>query len=127
MPISRDAGTLRRSSFIRTTSADSIAMSVPDPTAIPRSDWVSAGASFIPSPVMATLFWATWSSLTISSLSPGSVSDLTSAIPSSPAICSAVLLRSPVTIMTLLPSSMRADTAAGLSGLIGSMIEMDPA
>ncbi len=53
-PVSSAAGTLRRSLFIRTMSADSMATSVPAPTAIPTSAWDSAGASFIPSPIIAT-------------------------------------------------------------------------
>ncbi len=58
LPVSRAAGTLRRSLFIRTMSADSIATSVPAPTAMPTSAWDRAGASFIPSPTMATRFCA---------------------------------------------------------------------
>ena len=41
--------------FIRTTSAESIATSVPAPIAIPVSALVSAGASLMPSPTIATL------------------------------------------------------------------------
>ena len=36
--------------FINTTSADSIAISVPEPIPIPTSAFASAGLSFIPSP-----------------------------------------------------------------------------
>ena len=41
--------------FMRTTSAESIATSVPAPIAMPMSALVRAGASLIPSPTMATL------------------------------------------------------------------------
>ena len=124
LPISSAAGTLRRSSFIITMSADSMAMSVPDPTAIPTSAWVSAGASLIPSPVIATRACDTWRFLTISSLSPGLVSAWTSSMPSSDAMCSAVSLLSPVTIMTLRPSSCIDLMADGLSSRIGSDMAM---
>src|ERR687891_2012714 len=46
------------------TSADSMATSVPAPRAIPTSAWTSAGASFTPSPTMATTFPWPWSSFT---------------------------------------------------------------
>ena len=41
--------------FIKTTSALSMATSVPAPIAMPMSALVSAGASLMPSPTMATL------------------------------------------------------------------------
>ena len=41
--------------FIKTTSAASIAISVPAPMAIPISALVKAGASLIPSPTITTL------------------------------------------------------------------------
>src|SRR5204863_237935 len=49
------AVTSRGSDRTSTMSADSIATSVPAPTAMPTSAWVSAGASFTPSPVIATV------------------------------------------------------------------------
>ncbi len=49
------AGTSLKRLFIRTTSAASIATSVPAPMAIPISALVRAGASLIPSPTMAHL------------------------------------------------------------------------
>src|SRR5690625_4781125 len=45
----------RRSPDIRTTSALSMAMSVPVPMAMPTLAWARAGASLIPSPTNATL------------------------------------------------------------------------
>ena len=48
------AGTSLNRLFISTTSAASIAISVPAPMAIPISALVSAGASLIPSPTIAT-------------------------------------------------------------------------
>ncbi len=53
-PIS--SGRRRKSSFITTTSAASMAMSVPaPPMATPRSALASAGASLMPSPTMAVM------------------------------------------------------------------------
>ena len=46
--------TSNKSFFISTTSALSIATSVPAPMAIPTSALASAGASFMPSPTIAT-------------------------------------------------------------------------
>ncbi|CAF4884080.1 unnamed protein product [Rotaria sp. Silwood1] len=43
-----------RSPFTKITSAESIATSVPVPIAIPTSAFANAGASFIPSPIIAT-------------------------------------------------------------------------
>ena len=47
--------TPRRSPDIKTTSADSIATSVPVPMAMPTSAYASAGASLMPSPTKAIL------------------------------------------------------------------------
>ncbi len=57
------AATSRGSERTSTMSADSMATSVPAPTAMPTSACVSAGASFTPSPVMATLSPRAWASL----------------------------------------------------------------
>ena len=126
-PVSSAAGTLLRSLFMRTMSADSMATSVPAPTAIPTSAWESAGASFIPSPTIATRFWAIWRSLTSRSLSPGFIPERTLSMPSSDAMASAAALPSPVAIMTSMPSSLRERTAPALSGLRGSDISTEPA
>ena len=47
-------GTSSKSLLIKTISADSIATSVPLPMAIPICACAKAGASFIPSPTIAT-------------------------------------------------------------------------
>src|SRR5215212_5760443 len=46
---------VRRSPPTRVMSEAAIATSVPVPMAMPRSAWASAGASLIPSPIMATV------------------------------------------------------------------------
>ena len=64
-------GIIRRLELMRVISADSIAMSVPDPIAIPTSDCSSAGASFIPSPTIATFRPPRWRAVTALFCSPG--------------------------------------------------------
>ena len=93
----------RRSFFIRIMSALSMATSVPAPIAIPTSAAASAGASLIPSPIIATLCPCAFNSLTFFSLSCGSTSATTSAIPSFCRTASAVRRLSPVSMMTLTP------------------------
>ncbi len=63
--------------FINTISADSIATSVPAPIATPTSARTRAGASLIPSPIMATLLPASWICLISCSLSWGNTSATT--------------------------------------------------
>ncbi len=53
-------------------SEDSLATSVPEPRAIPISACFRAGASFTPSPVIATTFPSSWKALTICNLCLGS-------------------------------------------------------
>ena len=53
-PIRSATGTSSGSERISTMSAVSMATSVPAPIAIPTSAWASAGASFTPSPTIAT-------------------------------------------------------------------------
>ena len=60
------AGTSESWLFIRTTSAASIATSVPAPMAIPMSARVSAGASLIPSPTIATFPFSPNARITLS-------------------------------------------------------------
>ena len=54
--------------LMRTTSAASMATSVPVPMAMPTSARARAGESFTPSPTMATLFPSFWSSWTLATL-----------------------------------------------------------
>ena len=53
---------------ISVTPADSIATSVPVPMAMPTSAEASAGASFTPSPTMATISPSAWRALTAAAL-----------------------------------------------------------
>ena len=98
-------GTSNKSLLIKTISADSIATSVPLPMAIPISAWAKAGASFIPSPTMATNLFSSWSFLTSLDLSCGKTSAKTLSIPTWEAIALAVFSLSPVIIATSIPIS----------------------
>lgn len=66
---------------IRTTSAASMATSVPVPIAIPTSALASAGESLTPSPTIATFFFPFWSSWTFATLWEGRTSAKTFLIP----------------------------------------------
>ncbi len=93
----------------RTMSAVSAATSVPAPMAMPRSAVARAGASFTPSPVMATRSPLSCSSLTLSALRSGGTSAKNSSRPSSSATEAATRLLSPVSIITLIPSFLRRE------------------
>ena len=102
-----------------------MAISVPAPIAIPVSAEVSAGASFIPSPTIATLPYFL-SSLIFSSLPSGKTPAI---IPSTPAclpIAAAVFSLSPVSIITPSPIFLSSSTACLLSGLTVSARAMIP-
>src|SRR3990172_6071990 len=55
------ATTSRMSSRMRMTWPVSLATSVPEPMAMPTLAWARAGASFTPSPTMATTLPSSWS------------------------------------------------------------------
>ena len=110
---------------MRTTSAVSIATSVPAPMAIPRSAWARAGASFTPSPTIATFFPALCSSAILLALSPGSTSAITACTPSWAAIRFAVASLSPVSMTTSTPASFNAATAAAEVGRGASAIPIN--
>ena len=67
--------------FIKTMSADSIAISVPEPIASPTSAFTSAGLSLIPSPTNATFLPCFCNFDTSFSLSAGKTSEITLSIP----------------------------------------------
>ena len=88
--------------FIRTISAASIAISVPAPIAIPTSARVSAGASFIPSPTIATLP-RLFNFRIVSSFPSGRTPAITSSTPTCFPIAFAVRSLSPVSITIRIP------------------------
>ena len=103
-------------SFIRITSADSIAISTPLPIAIPTSALTSATASFIPSPTISTEPVSEYF-LTAASFPLGITSAITSSIPTDAAIAFAVCKLSPVSITLFTPSVPNSPTASALSAL----------
>ena len=119
------AGTSLNWLFIRTTSAASMAMSVPAPMAIPISALVSAGASLIPSPTMATFPCSFRARITLSFPS-GSTPAITSSTPAWAPMAFAVRSLSPVSITTRIPMFWSSFTARGLSSLITSATAIIP-
>ena len=111
-------------------SAESIAISVPEPIAIPTSDLANAGESFIPSPTKATL--ATFTGFpfckfdTICSLCCGKTSEYTFFIPTCFAISFATTLLSPVIITVLIPNEFNNVIAFFESSFIVSATAINP-
>ena len=100
-------------------------MSAPAPMAIPIFAFVSAGASFIPSPTIATLPCPISSLITLSFPS-GRTPAITSSTPACAPMAFAVLSLSPVSMTTLIPISFKSLTAAGLSSFIVSATAIRP-
>ncbi len=99
LPIVIASASLPRSSFIRATSAVSIAVSLPmAPIAIPTLATANAGASFTPSPIIPTLPCLTIISRKRVTLSSGIMSPKASSMPASLAIASTVRWLSPLSI-----------------------------
>ena len=134
-------------SSVRIMTAASLETSVPViPMATPMSAALRAGASFTPSPVMATTLWLRLSSRTMRSLSSGATRATTPicgscssssssgmaansapvmarpSMPSSPAMAAAVVAWSPVIIRTRMPALRHSAIAALASDLGGSTI-----
>ena len=114
-----------RSPRTSTISAASMAMSVPAPMAIPTSAVAKAGASLMPSPIMATLP-RVFSSSTIRALSWGRIPAWTSAIPSSAPMAWAVVGLSPVSITVRMPRARKASRAALEVGFTTSAQAISP-
>ena len=108
------------------TSLAAIAASVPEPMAMPRSAWVSAAASFTPSPTMATCPSPCWARRTTSTLSAGSTSAWTSSMSSCVAMARAARSLSPVSITVRIPSFLNSATARALLGLTVSATAIAP-
>ena len=109
----------------KTTSPESIAISLPAPIATPREADVRAGASFIPSPTMHT-FPSALSEFIIFALSLGFMFAMTLSIPTRFAMLFAVVSLSPLSIYTLIPNSFNLDIASILSSFNSSSIAMIP-
>ncbi len=111
--------------FINTTSAASIAISVPAPIAIPISALVKAGASLIPSPTITT-FPCFFRERMARSFPSGSTPAITSSTPARFAIAFAVRSLSPVSITTRIPICFNSSTAILLSSFKTSATAMIP-
>ena len=105
-----------RSLPIKTTSALSRATSVPEPIATPTDACISAGASFTPSPTMATLWPCSVSLFTYSNLSSGRSSEAISSTPSFQPTSSAIDFASPVSSTVLRRIDFRDRIASCASG-----------
>ena len=119
------AGTSDRRLFIRTTSAASMATSVPAPMAMPVPARVRAGASLMPSPTMATLPFSLRARITLS-LPSGRTPAITWSTPACRPMASAVRWLSPVSITTRMPMACSWRMASGLSSLMVSATAMTP-
>jgi len=95
-----------------------MAMSLPAPMAMPTSATVSAGASLMPSPIIAQRLPSRWMASTAFALSPGSTSASTRSMPSAPATAWAARRLSPVSMTVSIPISRSRATARRLVGLI---------
>jgi hypothetical protein len=91
----------------------SLAACVPVFIATPTSAWASAGASFVPSPVIATSLPSACSRLMSAILSSGVASARKSSTPASEAIDAAVSGLSPVIITVLIPIARSAANRSG--------------
>ena len=119
------AGTSSRRLFMSTTSAASMATSVPAPMAMPVSARVRAGASLMPSPTMATLPCSFRRRIT-ASLPSGRTPAMTSSTPACAPMAFAVRSLSPVSMTTRMPMPCSSRTACGLSGLMMSATAITP-
>ena len=110
-----ESATASSSGRSSTMSADSIATSVPEPIAMPRSAWARAAASFTPSPTIATTLPWRCSATTASCLACGSTSARTCAgsMPTSVATARAVRSLSPVSRYAVSPRSRVSVPMAG--------------
>ena len=108
-----------------TMSAASIATSVPAPMAMPVSARVSAGASLMPSPTIATLPNSFRRRISLS-LPSGRTPAITSSTPAMRPIARAVRSLSPVSITTWIPIFCNCFMASALSSLMVSATAMMP-
>src|SRR5215207_4750910 len=116
-----------RSPLSSVTPALSMATSVPVPIAIPTSAAASAGASFTPSPAMATTRPAVLYRCTTALFWSGRTSASTSSIPRRRATALAVVQLSPVSMTTRMASALRPARASGVEAFTGSAMAMAPA
>ncbi len=111
LPNLKAHGILQRSSFRRAMSAVSNATSAPAPMAMPTSAAASEGASFTPSPTIATVPCSSFMAEMTSFLSPGRRPALYEPIPVLEATALAVASSSPVNMVVFTPNSLSVERA----------------
>ena len=124
LPISMTSSSLVGSESRSTMLAASLAADVPLFIARPTSDWASAGASLVPSPVMATRWPSACSSRMKAILSSGVACAMKSSTPASLAIVAAVRGLSPVIMtvrMPILRNSANRSTSPSLTVSLSSI------
>ena len=124
LPIAMTSSSLVGSESRSTMLAASLAADVPLFIASPTSAWASAGASFVPSPVIATRWPSACSSRMNRILSSGLASAMKSSTPASRAMVAAVRGLSPVTMtvrMPILRNSAKRSTRPSLTVSLSSM------
>ena len=94
---------------------------VPVFMATPTSAWASAGASLVPSPVIATMRPVACCSLISASLASGVASARKSSTPDSSAILAAVRRLSPVIMIVRMPIARRWSNRSRIPSLIVSL------
>ena len=104
----------KRLLFMSTASALSIATSVPAPMAMPRSACARAGASLMPSPIIATRWPSAWSFLMCSALFSGRTPAMTLGMSMRRRMASAVRALSPVSMTTSMPIARKRAMASRL-------------
>ena len=112
---------------INVMSAVSMATSVPLPMAIPTSACARAGASFTPSPTIATRRPSFWAAIIAAALSAGSTPARTCSIPTWAATASATFWLSPVSMSTSIPIDLSRAMASLAPGCTLSASERIPA
>ena len=104
----------------------SLAAAVPEFIATPTSACARAGASLVPSPVMATIRPPACSRRMSASLSSGVASARTSSTPDSAAIARAVTGLSPVIITVVMPMVRSSANRSAIPGLTTSESSTTP-
>ena len=106
--------------------AASLHAEVPLFIASPTSAWASAGASFVPSPVIATRWPSACSARMKRILSSGFASAMKSSTPASRAIVAAVRGLSPVTMTVRMPIRRNSANRSTRPSLTVSLSSMSP-
>ena len=124
LPIATTSMSLVGSVSRSTMLPASLAAEVPVFIATPTSAWASAGASLVPSPVIATSLPPSCSALISAILSSGVASARKSSTPASAAIALAVSGLSPVIITVRMPIAPQLGEALAHAGL-DDVLEVD--